>query len=69
MLYGSCGRVYQWRSGHLLDYTLHDLRRLCIKNRAKELPTHRVQQVAGHSDIQTSRRFYLPMQPAEVAEA
>ena len=50
-------------------YTLHDLRRSCITNWAKRLPIHVVQQLAGHSDIQTTERFYLSVQPTDVAEA
>jgi integrase len=48
-------------------YTIHELRRSCITNWAKKLPIHVVQQLAGHSDIQTTRRFYLSVQSQDVA--
>jgi integrase len=50
-------------------YTLHDLRRSCITNWAKQLPIHVVQQLAGHSDIQTTKQFYLSVQSEDVAKA
>ncbi len=50
-------------------YALHDLRRSCITNWAKKLPIHVVQQLAGHSDIQTTRRYYLSVQSQDVARA
>ena len=50
-------------------YTIHDLRRSCITNWAKELPIHVVQQLAGHSDINTTRQFYLSVQPEDMEKA
>ncbi len=49
--------------------TIHDLRRSCITNWAKRLPIHVVQQLAGHSDIQTTRQYYLSVQPEDVTKA
>lgn len=46
-------------------YTLHDLRRSCITNWARHLPIHVVQQLAGHSDIQTTKDYYLSV-PREI---
>ena len=51
------------------SYTIHDLRRSCITNWAKQLPIHVVQQLAGHSDIQTTQQFYLSVQPEDIAKA
>jgi integrase len=39
--------------------TLHDLRRSAITNWAQKLPIQVVQQLAGHSDISTTRKYYL----------
>ena len=50
-------------------YTIHDIRRSCITNWAKKLPIHVVQQLAGHSDIKTTQRFYLSVQPEDVSKA
>ena len=50
-------------------FTIHDFRRSCITNWAKELPIHVVQQLAGHSDIKTTKQFYLSVQPEDVAKA
>ena len=50
-------------------YTIHDLRRSCITNWARHLPIHVVQQLAGHSDINTTRQFYLSVQPDDVSKA
>ena len=50
-------------------YTVHDLRRSCITNWAKELPIHVVQQLAGHSDIKTTQQFYLSVRPEDVVKA
>jgi integrase len=50
-------------------YTVHDLRRSCVTNWARRLPIHVVQQLAGHSDINTTQQFYLSVRPEDVAEA
>lgn len=49
--------------------TLHDLRRSAITNWAQYLPIHVVQQLAGHSDIATTRKYYLSVQAADIAAA
>jgi site-specific recombinase XerD len=43
--------------------TIHDLRRSAITNWAKHLPIQVVQQFAGHSDISTTRKYYLQCGP------
>jgi integrase len=50
-------------------YTLHDLRRSCITNWARHLPVHVVQELAGHSDIQTTQRYYLSVHAEDLARA
>jgi integrase len=50
-------------------YTLHDLRRSCITNWARQLPVHVVQELAGHSDIQTTQRYYLSVHAEDLARA
>ena len=50
-------------------YTVHDLRRSCITNWARELAIHVTQQYAGHSDIKTTQKFYLSVQDEDGAKA
>jgi integrase len=50
-------------------FTLHDLRRSCITNWARQLPIHVTQQLAGHSDIHTTQTYYLSVQLEDVAKA
>jgi len=49
--------------------TLHDLRRLAITNWAQKLPIQVVQQFAGHSDVSTTRKYYLSVRPEDLALA
>lgn len=50
-------------------YTFHDMRRTCITNWAGQLPIHVVQQLAGHSDMRTTQRYYLSVQPQDLDKA
>jgi len=50
-------------------YTFHDLRRTCLTNWAKDLPTHVVQKLAGHSDIRTTQKYYLSVQEDDICKA
>ena len=50
-------------------FTYHDLRRSCITNWARHLPIHVVQMLAGHSDIKTTRQYYLSVQEDDLAKA
>jgi len=50
-------------------FTLHDLRRSCITNWARQLPIHVTQQLAGHSDIHTTQTYYLSVQPDDLKKA
>ncbi len=49
--------------------TLHDFRRSGITNWAKELPIQVVQTLAGHSNITTTRKYYLAVRPEDFAAA
>jgi integrase len=51
------------------ELTLHDLRRSAITNWAQSLPIQVVQQLAGHSDITTTRQYYLSVRPEDLASA
>ena len=43
--------------------TLHDLRRAAITNWANQFPIQVVKQLAGHSCITTTSKYYLPVYP------
>jgi len=53
------------------ECTLHDLhlRRSAITNWAQKLPIQVVQQLAGHSDISTTRKYYLAVRPEDLTSA
>jgi len=48
---------------------LHDIHRSAITNWAKKLPIQVVQQLAGHSDIATTRKYYLAVRSEDLASA
>ena len=50
-------------------FALHDLRRSCITNWSKKLPIQTVQHLAGHSSIETTRRYYLSVQQSDLDTA
>ncbi len=49
--------------------TLHDLRRSCLTNWARELPAHVVKKLAGHSSVETTPRCYLCVGDADLEKA
>ena len=49
--------------------TLHDLRRSAITNWAQKLPIQVVQQLAGHADISTTRKYYLAVRSEDMTSA
>jgi len=61
-------RAIRIRSG-IGKCTLHDLRRTAITNWAKKLPIQVVQILAGHSEIATTRKYYLAVRPEDIALA
>jgi len=48
---------------------LHDLRRSAITNWAQKLPIQVVRQLAGHSDISTTRKYYLAVRSKDLVSA
>ena len=50
------------RHAGIKEFSIHDLRRSCITNWAKRLPIQTVQYLAGHSSIETTRKYYLSVQ-------
>ncbi|MFQ5464143.1 MAG: tyrosine-type recombinase/integrase [Phycisphaerae bacterium] len=57
------------RRASLPPCSLHDLRRSYCTNLSKSMPMHVVQELAGHSDIRTTRRYYVKVQPELFDEA
>lgn len=57
------------RGAGVKKYTLHDLRRSAITNWAQKLPIQVVQQMAGHSDISTTRKYYLAVRSEDLVSA
>jgi integrase len=51
------------------DCVIHDLRRSAITNWAKKLPIQVVQQLAGHADISTTRKYYLAVRSEDLVSA
>ena len=43
--------------------SLHDLRKSYCTNLAGSIPMHVVQELAGHSDIRTTRQYYVKVRP------
>jgi integrase len=56
--------VIRCHSG-IAECTIHDLRRSAITNWAQQLPIQVVQQLAGHSNITTTREYYLAVRPED----
>ncbi len=50
-------------------YSFRDIRCSCITNWARQLPIYVVQQLAGHSDMRTTQRYYLLVQPEDLDKA
>lgn len=58
------------RQAELTEMDFHALRKTCITNWAESgVPLHEVQQLAGHSSIETTRRFYLKVDRSAVDRA
>ncbi len=49
--------------------TLHDLRRSYCMNLAGAVPMHVVQDLAGHSDIRTTRQYCVKVRPESLDAA
>ncbi len=61
-------RVLRCKAG-VDECVMHDLRRSAITNWAKKLPIQVVQELAGHSDISTTRKYYLAVRSEDLASA
>lgn len=57
------------RRANVAECTLHDLRRSAITNWAQRLPIQVVQALAGHSNIATTRKYYLAVRSEDFAAA
>ena len=57
------------RRAKVSRHSVHDLRRSAITNWAQQMPIQVVQQLAGHSDIKTTRKYYLSVRPDDIAAA
>lgn len=51
------------------EFSLHDLRRSCITNWAEKLPIQAVQELAGHSKMETTRKYYLSVRKCDMDSA
>lgn len=49
--------------------TLHVLRKCCIQNWANSLPMNVVKELAGHSDIETTNKYYSTVDEIHLTEA
>ena len=61
-------RILRCKAG-VDECVIHDLRRSAITNWAKKLPIQVVQELAGHSDISTTRKYYLAVRSEDLASA
>ena len=59
---------YRRRAG-IPECSIHDLRRSAITNWAQKLPIQVVRQLAGHSDISTTNKYYLVVRPEDMIAA
>ena len=62
---------FKRRAAHagVTDVTVHDLRRSAITHWARKLAASVVKELAGHSDIATTLRYYVNIGEAALAEA
>lgn len=51
------------------DVCLHDLRRSCLTHWARKLPSHVTKELAGHSSIETTLRYYVSVREDDMSEA
>jgi integrase len=57
------------RRANVAECTIHDLRRSAITNWAQRLPIQVVQTLAGHSNIATTRKYYLAVRSEDFVAA
>ena len=58
-----------YRRAGVAACTIHDFRRSCITNWARQLPAHVVRKLAGHSSLETTMRYYLSVQDGDLDQA
>jgi integrase len=61
-------RILRCKAG-VDECVIHDLRRSAITNWAKKLPIQVVQELAGHADISTTRKYYLAVRSEDLVSA
>jgi integrase/recombinase XerC/integrase/recombinase XerD len=49
--------------------TIHEFRRSCITNRARQLPAPVVHKLAGHTSLETTMKYYVAVQEADLESA
>jgi integrase len=49
--------------------TMHDLRRSCLTNWAREVPAHVLQKLAGHSSMETTLKYYHTVDRSDLERA
>jgi len=57
------------RNAGVRHFTFHDLRRTSITNWARAQVPHVVRQLAGHSDIRTTEKYYFSVLPDDLEKA
>jgi len=57
------------RRANVAECTIHDFRRSAITNWAKRLPIQVMQALAGHSNIATTKKYYLAVRSEDFATA
>jgi len=61
-------QVIRRRAG-IAGCSMHDLQGSYCTNLAEHVPMHLVQELAGHSDIRTTRQYYLRVRPELMEKA
>jgi integrase len=57
------------RKAGLPKCSIHDLRKSYCTNLSAAVPMHIVKELAGHSDIRTTQRYYVKVQPELIEKA
>ena len=61
-------KVIRRRAG-ISHCTIHDFRRSCITNWARQLPAPVVQKLAGHDSLETTMKYYIVVQEVDLESA
>jgi integrase len=61
-------QVIRRRAG-LPEFSIHDLRKTYCTNLSAAIPMHVVKELAGHSDIRTTQKYYVKVQPELIEKA